>query len=514
MSRPLPLQNQFTNGMKRDMSRNRMPPNAAWNIIDGIIEYGAPVRERGGWANHSSAVSAVTATASYIQGGVFATFSPTAGAVSKNLCLDEDGYLYSVATGAVTGIGQAHNVIQNPVFHGGTAASAATAVYTGLVIIPDADGAAAPYKYDGTTLAALGGSPPFAKLATVYKDYTVLGAGTVSSTEYPNRIWFSPPGDPDCAVSGAVTAWDTTDSWIDFSLPIKALAATKSALLVFHDQQISRVRGNTPPPGEDMVNDDPWQQLGLLDPFGIVVYQDQVFFCAPEGLFRTDGVYMDDLTTKGGMLRYWRDLTDQATSTWTFSMGVIRNKVVISVMDGTTFKDAFLVDLNTYAWSRLSNLKATSFWDGQYGVGDDTFFGRRNADYVARLATIFDVGDSTYKNDGDGTAVAAVLETPFYELGRPGIKIVKALHVGYQLDDFATDNPTLAVSYVTSPESTSYTALSTLAETSGVYDRQRVPVGGRMYGIGLKFARANAGDLLGYDLGAEVNQQEESKRLR
>ena len=98
-----------------------------------------------GWAHASASVSAVTATATYMKGGIYATFSPTAGPLPTNLALDEDGKLYSIAeAGTVTQIGTAVTVRQNPVFHGGVAASAAAAVYTGLVIIPDGTGAAVP----------------------------------------------------------------------------------------------------------------------------------------------------------------------------------------------------------------------------------------------------------------------------------------------------------------------------------------------------------------------------------
>jgi hypothetical protein len=413
---------------------------------------------------------------------------------------------------AATSIGASRTLAQNPVFHGGAAASAATAVYTGLVIIPDGTGAAVPKKYDGTTLSDLNGSPPFAKFAAVYKDYTVLGNGTVSSIAYPNRIWFGPAGDPDCGFSGSVTAWDVTDAWIDFSLPVIGLASTKNILLVFHDGQISRIRGNTPPPEEDMVVDDPWQKVGLLDPFSITEYQDQVYWCAPEGVFGTDGVSLNDFTLKGGMLKYWLDLVKDATSTWTFATGVIRNKLIVTVMDGTTFKDAFMIDLQSYAWTRLSNMTATAFWTGQYGSADETYMALRDEAKTARLGTMFQVGDGTYKNDADGTAVASVFETPFYELGRPGIKNLKGIHVGYYLKDFATDNPTLAVSYLTTPEATSYTSLGTLSENT-TYNRARLGIGGRVYGVALKFTRSGAGDLYGYDIAAEVQFQEESKRM-
>jgi hypothetical protein len=125
---------------------------------------------------------------------------------------------------------------------------------------------------------------------------------------------------------------------------------------------------------------------------------------------------------------------------------------------------------------------------------------------------MFDVDNSSYKTDADGTAVGSTLETPFQELGRPGIKIVKAVHVGFYLKDFATDNPTVAVSYVNTPEETSYTSVGTLSENTE-YNRQRIEIGGRHYGIGLKFVKSNAGDFHGFDISAEVGYQEESKRM-
>jgi hypothetical protein len=510
MAKPIPLQNMFTGGMRRDAPRNRLPQNTAWTLKDFVLDYGAPARERGGWSHFTESITG--ATASYIRGGIYAVFSPTAGASPKHVVVDEDGSIYALSTAGVPTLlaAASRTIVQNPVFHGGAAASAASAIYTGLVIIPDSAGAAVPKKYDGTTLSDLNGSPPMARYATVYKDFTVLANGKVGSTAFPNRIWFSPAGDPDCFGTAGVTAWDTTDSWIDFSLPVRGLASTKNAMLVFGDGQVARVRGSLPPPDEDMVVDDPWQKVGLLDPMSITLYQDIIYWCAPEGVYRSDGVYLDDLTTKGGMLRYWLDIVSNATTDYTFATGVIRNKLVITVMNGSSFVDAFMIDLQSYAWTQITNLDAVAFWDGISGVSDETFFGRRGAARVGQLSTMFEVGDSTYKADGDGDAVVSVLETPFYEFGRPGLKVVKNLYVGYMLQDFASDNPTIAAAYVTSPESTSYTSFGTLSENTA-YDRRRLAIGGRHWGMGFRFTRSNAGDFLGYDLSAEIGFQEESK---
>ena len=51
----------------------------------------------------------------------------------------------------------------------------------------------------------------------------------------------------------------------------------------------------------------------------------------------------------------------------------------------------------------------------------------------------------------------------------------------------------------------------TLSETTD-YDRKRLQLRGRYYGLGFSFEREGPGDVLGYDLSAEVGFQEESKR--
>jgi hypothetical protein len=115
-------------------------------LIDYLPDQsGADLQERGGWQYHSNDIAATKVTASYVTGGLVAPFS----AATKNLAIDEDGELYSIASnGVVTDVGAAVTVSQNPVFHRDKA------------IIPAAGGVTAPKYYDGATLAALAGSPP------------------------------------------------------------------------------------------------------------------------------------------------------------------------------------------------------------------------------------------------------------------------------------------------------------------------------------------------------------------
>ena len=518
MSQPVLLQNAYGNGMRRDSARNQLPRDSAWNLRDIILDYGAPARERAGWAYASPSMTSVTAgTASAsIQGGLYAVYSLTGGAAGKNICIDEDGKVYLFTGSTVTYLGAHAAVKQNPVFHGGAAASAAAAVYTGLAIIPAGDGTTAPKKYDGNTLSALNGSPPAAKYATVFKDYTLLANGTVSSILYPNRVWYSPPGDPDCFGTAGISAWDTTDSWVDFIQPVRGLASLKTAHLVFGDTQVARVRGSVAPPDSDFNVDDPWQKIGLLDARSIVEYQDSVFWCAPEGVFRTDGVSLDDLTSKGGMLRYWLDTVAAADNTYTFSAGILRGKLMISILNGSgTFVDGFMIDLVTYAWTRMSNVDAITYWNGvrESTLNDETFFGRAGTPRVGYTGSMFaNVGASANVADGNGTAVASVVETPFYDGGAPGLKNWKSVYVGYVLNDLTAATPTVSVYYANHPEAADadYLVLGSLAAQES-YDRKRLDLGGRHHGLALKFTRSGAGDFRGYDIEAVVSPLEGSK---
>lgn len=519
MSQPVLLQSAYGNGMRRDNARNQLPKDSAWNLRNIILDYGAPARERSGWAYASPSMTSVTAgtAAASIKGGLYAVYSLTGGAAGKNICVDDAGRIYLFTASAVTYLGTLGVAPkQNPVFHGGAAASAATAVYTGLAIIVAGDGTTAPKKYNGNTLSALNGSPPAAKYATVYRDYTLLANGTVSSILYPNRVWYSPPGDPDCFGTSGITAWNTTDSWVDFIQPVRGLASLKTAHLVFGDTQVARVRGSVAPPDSDFTVDDPWQKIGLLDARSIVEYQDSVYWCAPEGVFRTDGVSLDDLTSKGGMLRYWLDTVAAADNTYTFAAGILRGKLMISILNGSgTFVDGFMIDLVTYAWTRMSNVDATSYWNGVRAstLNDETFFGRAGTPRVAYTGSMFaTVGQSAYVADGNGTAVVSTVETPFYDGGQPGLKIWKALYAGYVLNDLTSASPTISVYYATHPETVDgdYLVLGSLSAQEA-YDRQRLRIGGRHHGVSFKFERSGAGDFFGYDIEADVSPLEGSK---
>lgn len=466
MAKVAELQSSFLR-MIRDLPRNQLPKGACYTLQDGLPNLGAEWRGRGGWVHYSDDIAGTVATASYVIGGIYADQLAT----PRLVAVDEDGNLCRIAvdgTGDVTNIGAGVVTLQNPQQLGG------------LVFVTANDGTTVPKSWDGTTLQTLAGSPPAGKYAAVWKALALI-ANTAAE---PQRLYFS-------TTDYSAVTWDTTNTFWDFSFPIVGLAPLRNAILVFHDDYTSRLRGSTPPPGGDLIADDPLFNIGCADARSVATWGERIVWANTDGLYLTDGIIPTDLTKLCGMKSYWQELMGSYdSSTWTIVGGVIRNEYVVAVMDGATFKDAAKIDLRNSSWVKLTNLDARSMWrTTALGGSEQLFFGRRGAARVGEMSTMWTPG-SAYKSDGNGTAVAFTVETPFYEYG-VGLDLVRDLFVTYDLRDAASDNPTLAVSYVQTPESTAYTTAATLAETTA-RSRQRVTVNRVGQGIGLKLAQANA----------------------
>jgi hypothetical protein len=477
------LQRRFSRGMRRDTPRDSLPDDVAYNLIDYLPDLQAPLRKRGGDTYYSNDITAVTATASYVIGGLVAPYA----AATKVLAFDEDGRLYTIAAnGTVTDIGAAVVVAQNPVFHRDKA------------IITAAGGATAPKYYDGSTLGALAGSPPNAVYATVHKDRTVLARTSAD----PTRLWFSDAGDP--------TGWDTTTTYWDTTHPVTGLASIRNAILVFSEEGTERLVGSTPPPDTDFSLGSLFDE-GCTDARSIAYWGEKVLWANPSGIFITDGSAMDDVTKAAGMLRYWNDtvMAGYSTSTHTIVGGCLSSYYFVAVMNGSTFVDAALIDIEGRRWLRLSNWKARAMWPQT--SPDELYVGRRDAARVSKTSPIFSP-QSSNKNDADGTAVTPIYETGFYQGNRMEVVNTRRLFVLYDIRDAATDNPTLIVSYLTSPESSSYTALSpTLTETTEI-TKTALDVNDDGYGFAFKIAQTNASsDTRLYALAADLHPREGSR---
>jgi hypothetical protein len=247
---------------------------------------------------------------------------------------------------------------------------------------------------------------------------------------------------------------------------------------------------------------------GTPDARSIAAWGDNVIFANPSGIFITDGSALEDLTKASGMLSYWQELLAGHTSSWTLGAGVHQSYYVISVMDGSTFKDAAMIDLQRRTWLRLSNLKTMSFWASS--APDELYFGLRSTPRVAKFSSVF-LPTAATKTDADNTVVLPVYESPFFvENGRQ--LSWRKLYVDADIRDEASDNPTLAVSYIESPELTSYTSLgASFAETTEQRARRFV-VNQSNFGMAFKVVQVGAStDTRLVRLRAEVHAREGSR---
>jgi hypothetical protein len=483
---PTLLADSFERAMKRDYARNQLPKSAVWTLSDFIPGLGAPLGKRGGWTNASANIAATKSTASQVRAGIYAPFA----AAAKNCAIDEDGELYTIAAnGTVTDVGAALCPIQNPIFH------------REKVIIPAPDGSTAPKYYDGSTLGNLAGSPPAGKYACVFKDRTVLG-GTSAN---PQRSYFSPAGNP-------AGTWDTTNGWWDASYPLTGYASLRNMILLFSVGTLERLRGSIPPPGSDFVLDT-LCQIGCTDARSIAMYGDYCIWANPGGLFITDGSSYDDLTVQCGVKHYWQDALSGYTSSWLLAGGIYRDYYLATVIDASgVVKLTGMIDLRAKTFLTLTNVDAAAYWRST-AVAEELYFGRRGAAYVGSLSSIFAPGAGN-KNDGNGVAVIPYVELPYIEI-KPGLKNWRDVWLTAHVTDAAADEPVLSVSYVTTPEATSYTALAdTFAETAQMTRRKLAMGVTRAQGLGLKIAQTHASALTYIDsLESEIHPLE-GQRVR
>lgn len=492
MARPFTVQPGYRLGMKRDGARESMNPESVWNAYDWLPEVlDARLRKRGGYEYASENLATIQATASYVAAGIFAGYSDG----SSVLAFDEDGRAYEIeATNDTEDIGAAL-ATRNPFF------------YDDMVIVPHSAGTTAPKKITRSsgahTIANLGGSPPAFTYGLVHKD-VCWGLRTNAAQD---TIYFSAAGDPE--------TWDTTDKWLAVSYPIVGGVAMANSVLVFNKERTVRIRGSIPPPDSDFIVDDPIFDVGCTDNRSIATYRDKCVWANGQGLYITDGSVADDLTKICGMKSWWREVmagrqgfatgSVYDESTWSIAGGVYGDFYFYSIMNGSTEVDSGMIDLTRYTWMRLKNIDSVFFFERPYP--EELFFGRRGAARVAQLSDIFNPTSSN-ESDADGTAVLPVLETAYFE-GQPGTKTMKNLFVGYDIRDSGSNDPTLEVSYIDSPEETSYTALTPeLAETTE-YTRRVLNLDFPAKGIALKVEQtAPSSDTRLYAIEAEAYPRE------
>lgn len=491
MARLVELQSQWSRGMKQDFPRSALPRGSSWSMVDWIPDLGAPLRKRGGWSYASPSLSATAAS------GTSATYV----AAVQHVPFPAGNQLVAITDGGrlikVTSVSSASDM------GAGVVPIAKPVLYLSTLVIPASDGTTAPKKYDGSSVSALGGSPPAGKYAAVYKDRVVLAATSASA----NAVFFSAAAKPE--------SWDL-NSYVTTRREIKGLAALTNAIMVFQSDSTARIRGTVPPyqgQNSDMIVDDPIFNVGCSDARSIAVIGQYAMFANTQGVWRTNGTNIpENLTESAGLSTYWSDLMASYTSSWVLAGATFRNYYVLSVMNGSTFVDAFMFDMRRPVAYRVSNLKAMMMSSGVV-VGEELYVAHRSSSRVLGLASMFSPAAGV-KADADGTAVTPVVETPLFG-GDTGKKTWRAVVVDYDLRDAASDNPTVQVSYIKNPGD-AYTAVSSgkggvLAETTGK-SRARVSLLVPSDAVALKFAQSNASsDTMLYSLNGDVHARESSR---
>ena len=485
--------------MKRDFARTLMPGEALWNIIDLLPEViEAPARKRGGYSHESTAVSGASASSTHLVDGIFAPFS--SGDVM--FAFDDAGFPYAFTTTGATAVTAAPLATRNPVF------------YNNYVIVPHSLGTTAPKKITaaaGSGASALGGSPPAGTYAVIYKDVLWLAAPSASA----DRIFFSTAGNPEAT-------WDTTNKYLDASFPITGLAALQNAVFVFGLARTMRVRGSIPPPDSDFIVDDPIFDVGCTDNRSISLYRDKVIWGNSQGLYISDGTALEDLTRLCGMKSWWQDImngddgfstgTAYSVTGWSIATGVYGDWLVYSVLNGSTLVDSGMIDLTKYAWLRMSNIKTKRFIPRPYP--QQLFFPRRDAAHPSmRVGGVsqFFYPATANSADADGTAVLPLYETSF-GLGDAHLKTIRRVFLTHDTRDPGSANPTQTISYIDSPEETSYTTIDTVAPETTEVTRVHRALNRPARGAAFKVAQTGASsDTRHYGLEAEVMEREAMK---
>ena len=448
MPHPFPLASVFTEGMRRDADRAMLPGGSVWNLVDFVPdELGAAAEGRGGWTYAGPALSGAT-------GINVVGYHPDSARV---VAVDQALTLWDVAAG--TSIGTLpHSLVSLP--------KGPPTYHRGKLIFGIRGSSTNPCYYDGSTITSISGSPT-ADYLTTYKDHTAIA----HSTAFPNRVWFSAAGDP--------TTWDLNYGWWDTTGPVTALASTLNAILVFHGDSVERLRGTTPPPGSDMTL-EPLYNDGCIDAFSIAYWGERVIWASSRGIYMTDGASVIDLTAEAQMKTYWSSLFSGYLG-WRIAGGIFRDHYIVAVNNANTLIDCLCVNLINRTMWRFTNLHGASFVNVTNAIQEKLYMGQYNAGRVGELSSLWSPSASV-KTDADGTIPTPIIETGAYRgydrlhrrwIESMGLQKWRYLFLDYDLRDAAADNPTISLSYSTTPTGSYTTMIGGVINKSTDYSRSR-----------------------------------------
>jgi len=418
------LQANFSKGMVRDTMRYAIPDGYVYDSVDWMLEQPGRVYKRGGWVNHSAALPAPPSCVGTIH-------------IPTRVVAIVNNDLYDVTS---ENSPQA-DLIGSVGFSPGENLTYAPDELGGRLIVCDGNGINRPKKIYTTgaagtvTLAALGGTPPYAAHSAAYASRVVLARGqdstpTAGDPNQKNRIWFSNYPDDE-------STWDTTNKWIEATYEVTGLAAIQGMLLVFSTRFMERII-NGVPPGEEGENMElqPVGGVGCIDARSIMVIDNQVIFGSEEGIFLTNGVGFDNLMVGSGstgILSLWRSLFVEGEVRGVRCGLLDRDYLFVSSSSTDGSKQDFLCYLPSRSWWQLSNCNANMFAPGATEQETSELYAAMSvSNYVAKFSPLLTPGWSN-RNDGNGVAVEPELRTRAYGPG-PGIKAYGFGRLSYVLD--------------------------------------------------------------------------------
>lgn len=465
----------FSRGVVRDLPRSSIPAGGLFDAVDFLVDQPGVLRKRGGTGYQSNAIGATTTGVNFVS-------TPEYPTGTKVVALGADGHLWDASTGTASDRGAFPvTTLDNP------------RLYVDKLVVTSQDGTTAPEKVyisgGNVTFAALGGSPPTARLATVHISRIILG----NTAANPNRLWFSP-------VPNVESTWDTSNAYIDTNHSLSAIASIQGVLLAFSGARTERIVGNVPPGtiGENM-SLQPVGEIGCADARSIAPWGSYVVFASQEGVYVTNGAGFDSLTEKSdgtGILSYWRQQYATVQANNGFIAGGIanRNYYWLTLGYGSTIVDTFICYLPRKAWMRTSNIGCIQYAPSQSGT--DELYGASMSgapgNRILKLSGCLSPAAGN-KNDANGTAVTPSAQFRMSGTGI-GLKNYGDGHLTYDMRDAASDNPTLAVSFSKGIEAEgAFVAVpeSPLAETT-VAARKRFSVGTDAQAVNVKVAQTNA----------------------
>ena len=509
MSNLIELQNNFRLGMRRDFPRHQMPDGTVWNLQNAIPDLGSnsgPLRMRGGWSYASGSTSVGVPVSvlhvSHSAGGFESR--PYSVLSSCNQIYSADGNSAN-SLSSIGATGSIHS--DNPIF------------FRSFWIQASGTGTAQPTKMDGDGVIDLldTSSPsPSCIYQTVYKNRMVQANDASGNPNIRSGriVFFSGDGNP--------LSWDRTTGFIELPDIVTGIYGAKNALLIWGRDRMFRIRGTIPPPGSDMYVDEFASGIGFDNTItannphrSIKQYKDGCFFSTRDGVYYTDGIELRDLTTEFGLKQFWRE---NFNASYTPTAGVYNGTYIVSLHDNSfNIADTFCFDVEKGHVYRMTNWYGFNGYASPFVEGNnvtstfyDTLFCNRNSARLMKPSLMFEPGASS-KNDADGTGRTVTIETPYYMLDPGGQKIFNNLYLGYDLVADTGDDPIVTVSYIRTPEATSYTTISpTLGETSG-YERRRLPLKFTGHGFALRLVvSATPSDFKLYNIAVEVDGKEPS----